>query len=377
MKVTIAIDSFKGSISSLEAGESAKAGVLKVFPNAEIVVKPIADGGEGTIDALTSGMGGKINTLMVKNPLGELVLAEYGEVGDIAIIESAKACGITLIKKEQLNPMLTTTYGVGEIIKDAISKGLRKFIIGIGGSATNDCGIGMLSALGVKFLDKNGKEVCYGAKALKEIVKIDVSGKIKELNECKFYIACDVNNPLCGERGASKVYAKQKGASPEDIILMDEYMNSFADLTKTVYPTADKNAKGAGAAGGLGFAFMVYLNAALKSGIDLVLSETGLEDCIKDSNLVITGEGRIDEQTIMGKAPVGITCIAKKYGVPVVAFAGSVADGANVCNEYGIDGVFGILNSVTTLEDAMQKERAKFNLKFTVEQVIRAIKIKI
>lgn len=377
MKITIAIDSFKGSITSLEAGECAKKGVLKVFPNAEVVTMPIADGGEGTVEALSHGLNGKINTVIVKNPLGEPILSEYGQAGDTAIIESAKACGITLIKKEQLNPMIVTTYGVGEIIKDAISKGIRKFIIGIGGSATNDCGIGMLQALGFRFLDKFGKDVGFGANGLKDIVKIDNSLALKELKDCEFNVACDVDNPLCGERGASKVYSPQKGAKPSDIPLMDKYMSDFADLTKTIYPFADKNAKGAGAAGGLGFAFIVYLSATLKSGIDLILEKMGIENSIKDSSLVITGEGRLDEQTIMGKAPIGVARLAKKYGVPVLAFAGSVSDSAGICNQHGLDGVFGILNSVTTLENAMEKERAKFNLEFTVEQVLRAVKIKL
>ncbi len=362
-------------MSSLEAGRAAKDGIKKVFPKAICDVLPIADGGEGTVQALIEGMGGDIQRVTVKNPLGRDIVAEYGIVNKTAIIEMAVASGIALLGREELNPMETTTYGVGQLIKDAILKNCRDFIIGIGGSATNDGGVGMLKALGFKFKDKDGKEIGYGAKELGRITEIDDLLVIPELKECKFNIACDVTNPLCGENGCSKIFAPQKGANEREIMVMDKGMKKYGELTMNKYKNADMNFPGAGAAGGLGFAFMAYLKGELKSGIELILDKIGIEEYIKDADLVITGEGRIDSQTAMGKAPVGIAELAKKYNKNVFAFCGSATRDAGVCNERGIDGIFPIVRGVCTLDEAMDTENAKANMRETVEQVMRLYKI--
>lgn len=400
MKVVVAIDSWKGSLGSLEAGASIAEGVHRVFPEAEVMVRPLADGGEGTVEALVLGMNGRMETVQVTGPLGIPVEASYGIIEEskegcveredgaeqescdrtmertkIAIIEMAAAAGITLVDEKQRNPLDTTTFGVGEMICDAIHKGCRKFIVGIGGSATNDGGIGMLQALGFEFLNANGKQVPFGAKGLAEIATIIDEHVIPELKECEFKVACDVTNPLCGAQGCSAVYGPQKGATPAMIADMDQWLFHYAKLTQETYPHANWNQAGTGAAGGLGFAFLSYTNAVLESGIQIILEETRLESYIKAADIVITGEGRLDGQTVMGKAPIGVAVIAKKYGKPVLAFSGCVTEEAGVCNQYGIDAFFPVLRTVTTLEEAMKEEQAKRNLSATVEQVFRLIKI--
>ncbi len=375
MKVVIAIDSFKGSISSFEAGNSAAEGIKRVCSDAEISVIPIADGGEGTVEALVEGMKGEIKEVTVCGPLGKSVVAKYGVAGETAIIEMSAAAGIFLLRRDELNPNITTTYGVGEMIKDAIKNGCRDFIIGIGGSATNDGGVGMLSALGFEFLDKYGKPVPFGAKGVGMIEKITDDKALPELKECKFNIACDVTNPLCGERGCSAVYGPQKGATEEDVKVMDKALAHYGRLTKEKYAHADMNAAGAGAAGGLGFAFMAYLGGKLGSGIELVLDRIGIEEKIKAADLVITGEGRIDSQTVMGKAPIGIARLAKKHKKDVIAFAGCVTRDSNVCNNHGIDAIFPILRTVSTLDEAMDAENAKLNMADTAEQAVRLWKL--
>ena len=374
MNVVIAIDSFKGSMTSLEAGKAAAEGVKRAFPSAMVKIMPVADGGEGTVEALVQGLKGKLHKVKVKNPLNQDIEAEYGIVGTTAIIEMASAAGIALIDKDLLNPMNTTTYGVGQIIKDAVLKGCREYIIGIGGSATNDGGVGMLTALGYEFLDKHGNSVALGAKGLGDIVEIRDDKAMPQLKECVFNIACDVTNPLCGSNGCSAVFSPQKGAKPEDIPIMDRYLHKYADLTKQKYKNADMNFPGAGAAGGLGFAFLAYLNGQLKSGINLVLEKIKIENYIKQADVVITGEGRMDSQTVMGKAPVGIAKLAKKYGKTVLAFCGSVGSGAVVCNEHGIDAFFPIVRTPCTLSDAMNKQNAMANMTDSVQQVMRIIK---
>lgn len=375
MKVVIAIDSFKGSMTSLEAGESAAKGLRRVYPDAEIVVKPLADGGEGTVRALTKGCGGVLTKARVTGPAGHPVECEYGILSDnrTAVIEMASAAGITLVSGNEKNPLHTTTYGVGEVICDAVQKGCRHFIIGIGGSATNDGGIGMLQALGFGLLDENGRQVCFGAAGLPHIKHITTDHVLPQLKECTFRIACDVTNPLCGEKGCSTVFAPQKGASPEMIVQMDQWLNDFAGLAASTYPDADPSAEGAGAAGGLGFAFRTFLNAVLEPGIRIVLEETGLSDSIWEANLVITGEGRMDAQTAMGKAPIGVAHLAKRLGKPVFAFCGCVTPDAGCCNKAGIDAFFPILRNEFSLEDAMNRETAMRNMADTVEQVFRGI----
>lgn len=375
MKIVIAIDSFKGSMSSMEAGHAAKAGIEKCH-DAEIIVKPLADGGEGTTEALIEGLGGTYVSVDVTGPLGGKVRAKYGifEDGKTAVLEMAEASGITLVKREEPDPSKATTYGVGEIILDAIRRGCREFIVGIGGSATSEGGVGMLQALGHEILDEDGKQVRTGLRDLDRIASISGKNVPKELGECRFRIACDVKNPLCGENGAVWVFGPQKGVREEEKVLFDKKMEHFADKTREYTGRDCRLEEGAGAAGGLGFAFLSYLpHAELKSGIDIVLDAIQLEQDVKDADIVITGEGCMDFQTAMGKVPAGVARLAKKYGVKVLAFAGGVTKDAGVCNGVGIDAFFPIVRGVTTLDEAMDKENAKENMTLSVEQVFRAI----
>lgn len=374
MKVVIAIDSFKGSLSSLEAGNAIKKGILNVT-DAQIIVKPLADGGEGTTAAIIDGLGGEEIELEVMGPLGKTVKAKYGYLqhNNTAIIEMAEAAGIILLDEDNKNPSISTTYGVGELIKDAIKRGCRNFIIGIGGSATNDGGVGMLSALGFEFLDKAGNPVGYGGISLKDIETIRVENQIPELKECFFQIACDVTNPLCGPDGCTYIYGPQKGVTEKLKPVLDDAMRHYSMITTKFTGNDFSRESGAGAAGGLGFAFLSYLNSRLESGINVVLEATNLEESLENADYVITGEGRLDNQTAMGKAPVGVAKLAKKHGACVIAFAGSIAKGASECNHAGIDAYFPILTQVITLEEAMNKETAKANLTQTAEQVFRLI----
>ena len=375
MRVVVAIDSFKGSMSSLEAGEAISKGIRNAHKDAEVEIRPLADGGEGTVEALSIGMGGRLINVDVTGPAGKSVNAVYGIVDSskTAIIEMSQAAGITLVSGDEKNPLYTTTFGVGELIKDAINKGCRHFVVGIGGSATNDCGIGMLQALGYEFLDKEGKQVGFGASGVRDIVSIRDENVIKELSECYFRVACDVNNPLCGDLGCSAIYGPQKGATKEMVADMDGWLKSYSKIVKEKYPDADCEYPGTGAAGGLGYAFHNFTNSKMESGIQIVLDETKLEEHIKDADIVVTGEGRLDHQTVMGKAPVGVASIAKKYNKKVIAFSGSVTEDAGVCNEHGIDAFFPILRRIVTLEEAMQTDTAKKNLTDTAEQVFRLL----
>lgn len=377
MNVLIAIDSFKGSMTSLEAGNAAAKGVLAACPDAKIKVMPIADGGEGTMDALTAGMGGRIVETVVTGPTGEKLTAKYGMLDNgTAVIEMAQAAGLPLVPRELRNPMHTTTYGVGEQIADAIKKGCRRFIVGIGGSATNDCGTGMLRALGYEITDKDGNDIPFGAEGCLKAAKIGTEKVLPELSECSFLVACDVDNPLCGSRGASAVYGPQKGADPEMVKVMDGALDSFAKLAKTVNPEADPDIPGSGAAGGMGFAFRTFLSAELKSGIGIVLEETGIDREAEWADLVITGEGRLDGQTANGKAPAGVAAAAKKYNKPVLAFSGCLGKEAEKVNSCGIDAFFPILREVVTLEKAMESGYAAGNMQKTVEQAVRLFQIR-
>ncbi len=373
MKAVIAMDSMKGSLSSMEAGYAAAEGIRRADASARILVRPLADGGEGTVDALVTGMNGVIRNVSVTGPLGAPVHCAYGILAETktAVVEMSGAAGLTLVPAEKRDPLETTTYGVGEVIRDAIAAGCRRFLVGIGGSATNDGGVGMLQALGYGFLDRDGRQVPFGAKGLESLARITDEGVIPELAECEFRIACDVTNVLCGEQGCSAVYGPQKGAAPSVIPQMDGWLEAYAKLAKEKFPKADPLFPGAGAAGGMGFAFLTFTNAVLESGVQIVLEETGLESCIKDADIVVTGEGRLDGQTAMGKAPVGVARLAKKYGIPVVALAGSVTEEAAACNENGIDAFFPILRRVCTLEEAMREEAARANLADAAEQVFR------
>lgn len=375
MKVVVAIDSFKGSLSSLQAGNAVKDAVLRLNNSAEVIVKPLADGGEGTVDALSEGTNTEVVEITVKGPLLKPVTAKYCilKTTNTAVIEMAAASGITLVSDAEKNPLNTTTYGVGELIKDAVGRDCRKFIIGIGGSATNDGGVGMLTSLGYEFLDKNGNPIALGAKGLRDLHRIKTEKALSVLKECNFNIACDVKNPLCGENGCSAVFGPQKGATPQMVRDMDLWLENYAKIAQSVSQSANKNFPGAGAAGGLGFAFLTFLNSTLKSGIDIVLEEIRLEEVIKSADLVVTGEGRLDSQTVMGKAPIGVAGLAKKYGKKVIAFSGCVTNDAEVCNDHGIDAFFPILRGVTTLEDALNPQNAYKNLTATAYQVLRLL----
>ncbi len=370
------MDSFKGSMTTDQAGAAVADGVKRVFPDAKTTVVPMADGGEGSADVIIRANRGAARTVCVQNPLGTYIDAQYGILpdGKTAVLEMAAAAGLPLLSQSQRNPMHTTTYGVGEMIKDAIAQGCRNFVIGIGGSATNDGGAGMLSALGYAFLDGAGNPVMPGAAGLGSICSISRENVLPELSQCQFLIACDVQNPLCGPNGCSAVYGPQKGADPDMVKVMDGAMTHFAQCTKAVFPQADEACPGSGAAGGLGYAFLTYLNGTLQPGIDLVIRQTGLEEKLKDADLVVTGEGRLDGQSCMGKTPVGVAAAAKKYGKTVLAFAGCVRDDAGACNALGIDAFFPIIKAPCTLEAAMDSETALANLADTAEQAFRLIK---
>lgn len=376
MKVFIAIDSFKGSLTSLEAANAVKEGILEVNSNAEVIMQGVADGGEGTVDTLIEAMNGKKVAVQVKDPLLREIDTYFGIVNDTAIIEMASSSGLTLLSQTERNPLETSTYGVGQMIKKAIELGIRKFIIGIGGSATNDGGVGMLTALGFQFLDGHHHEILPGAQGLNQIEFIHTTNVLSELKECEFRIACDVSNPLCGKNGASYVYGSQKGASLKELEIMDQGMKHYALKTAQWIKKDYQNVEGSGAAGGLGFAFMSYLNASLVSGIDLVLDFVGLEDKIQDVDYVITGEGCLDKQTLMNKTPIGVARRAKKFNKPVIALAGQIKDDAYLLNQHGIDAMFSIVPAVISLDEALKKENAYYYLKQLVTQIFRLERLK-
>lgn len=376
MQILIAIDSLKGSLSSLEAGAAIKTGILSVYQDAKVVIKPLADGGEGTVDALVSGMGGKIITVNVTGPLGEKVDARYGmiESKKLAVMEMAAAAGIMLVPEQKRNPKNTTTYGVGEMILDAVDRGCRDFIIGIGGSATNDGGLGMLEAMGVVFYDEKGDLLGpYGLDMLR-VAKVDVSKMREELKECSFRIACDVENPLCGPMGAAHVYGPQKGATMQIVEQMDAGLKNYANVIKGQLGIDNEGVPGSGAAGGLGYAFVTFLNGRAEPGITIILDTIDLETEIQKADYVITGEGKLDAQTAMGKAPAGVAKMAKKYGKKAIAFCGAATEDAAACHDTGIDAYFPILRSPMMIDEAMEKETAIRNLELTAEEVFRLIR---
>lgn len=374
MKVVVMIDSFKGSLSSLEAGNIIKDEILKLNSNEEIYVLPIADGGEGTVDSMSELKDSKLCQVLVEDPLFDQTKAQYVMVEDknLAIMEMSQAAGLVLIK-DKLSPLKASTYGVGTMIKDAMDKGIRNFIIGIGGSATNDGGIGMLKALGFSFVKKNGEDLFPSNEAIEFLDKIDISQADPSLKDCTFSIACDVDNPLTGTRGSAAVYGPQKGASPDQVEIIDRNLSTFHQKTLEVISHADDSYPGVGAAGGLGYAFKNYLNADLSPGIEIILDLINAKDIIKDADLLITGEGKIDFQTSMGKAPTGVAKLAKTYGVNVIAFAGIVDNDAIEVNHHGIDAFFPILDKITSIEEAMGVKKAEENLRRCVNQVFRLI----
>lgn len=389
MKVVIGIDSFKGSMTSMEAGRSAKNGVLRSVPDAEVVVLPLADGGEGTVDALIEGLGADRIDIEVSDPLGRRTSCTYGILPDgTAVMEMAQAAGLTKLSEQERNPFVTSTYGVGEMIVDAIERGCRDFIIGIGGSATNDGGIGMLSALGYEFIDKEGNQVKEGAQGLCKVEKIKDQQVLPKLHECRFRIACDVDNPLCGKLGATYVYGIQKGLDTELCQSVDagmlrysqvaeRYVHSLQINDKPATNTLEVNQKvkqystypGAGAAGGLGFAFLAFLNGSLESGVDLILDAIGVDGELADADIVLTGEGRMDAQSVYGKAPVGIARRAKKHGCKVFVFAGCLGANVEQCDIKEIDEIHVISDDSIPLEQRMNRENAMKNMEYKVADV--------
>ncbi|MEH7442104.1 glycerate kinase [Bacillus sp. JJ1122] len=356
MKIVIAPDSFKESLTALEVAQAIEKGMKKVLPGADFIKVPMADGGEGTVQSLVDATGGRIISKTVTGPLGEPVEAFFGLSGDekTAVIEMAAASGLHLVPAEKRNPLITTTRGTGELIAAALDFGIEQIIIGIGGSATNDGGSGMANALGIKLLDSEGNEIGDGGGALGDIAAIDMSNIDSRLASVSIEVACDVDNPLTGPKGASSIFGPQKGANPEMVRLLDENLIHYAQMIlRDVGKDIDKIA-GAGAAGGLGGGLMAFLSAELKRGVDIVLEATALEDQLKDADFVLTGEGKIDGQTIFGKTPIGVAKTAKKYNIPVIAIAGNVGYDSHVVHEHGIDSVFSIVPGIIPLTDAFE-----------------------
>ena len=371
MKIVIAPDSFKGSISAYDAAIAIEKGVKKYLPSAATVIVPMADGGEGTMDALVAATNGIIYHAQVKNPLGSDITAAYGVLGDgqTCIIETASASGLYLIPEDKRDPLKTTTYGMGQLIKQALDQGYRHFIIGLGGSATNDAGVGMLQALGLQFLDCNGHEIGFGGGALHNITRIDSRKFDKRIAEATFIIASDVKNPFIGSNGASAIFGPQKGATPEMVELLDNNLQHLADLIEKHTGIRIHDSEGAGAAGGLGGAFQAFFPAEIRAGIDIVINYSGFAKAVAGADLVITGEGQIDCQTAEGKTPMGVAQEAKKYNVPTIVLAGSIGEGIDVLYQYGIVSIHSIVNGPTTLQKAM--EQASDLLTNCAEQVVR------
>ena len=355
MKVVIAPDSYKGCLSALEVAKAMERGVLSVFPSAEVRKIPIADGGEGTVAALVTATNGQLRQAEVTDPLGNKISAHWGVLGDgrTAVIEMAAASGLPLVPKEKRDPRVTTTYGTGELIKAALAEGLAKIIIGIGGSATNDGGTGMARALGVRFLDAAGQEVAAGGGSLAEICQIDATGLDPRLKNTEIVVACDVDNPLCGTRGASAVFGPQKGATPEMVQQLDAGLAKYASCARQATGRDVAEKAGAGAAGGLGAGLMFFTPAQLKPGVEIVLDAVGFSDIVRDADFVITGEGRTDFQTAFGKAPVGVAKVAKTHGAPVFCISGGLGEGADDVLAQGIDAVMSICDRPLSLEECM------------------------
>lgn len=356
MKIVIAPDSYKESLSATQVAQAIEKGFREIFPDAEYVSMPVADGGEGTVDAMITATQGVRMSSPVTGPLGQQVMAEWGISGDgkTAFIEMAQASGLALVPPEQRNPLLTTSRGTGELILHALEKGAQNIIIGIGGSATNDGGAGMVQALGARLTDEAGEEIGFGGGSLLQLRNIDISNMDSRLAHCVINVACDVTNPLLGEYGASRIFGPQKGATESMIRTLDYNLDHFADIIKSALNVDVKNVPGAGAAGGMGAALMSFLGAELRSGIEIVTEALNLEEHIHDCTWVVTGEGRLDSQSIHGKVPVGIASVAKKYHKPVIGIAGSLTKDVAVVHQYGIDAVFSVLSSIGSLEEAFR-----------------------
>lgn len=375
MKIVIAPDSFKESMTAKEACEAIEKGMKIALPNAEFIKVPMADGGEGTTQSLVDATDGKMYFVETTGPLGEKVKSKFGILGngEIAVLEMASTSGLELVPREKRNPMITTTYGTGELIKKAMDMGAKTILIGIGGSATNDGGAGMIQALGGKLLDENGKQISFGGGELSKIKKIDLSELDSRIKNIKFIAACDVQNPLTGETGAANVFGRQKGATEEMVKILDDNLKHYAELIRQDVKVDVENIPGAGAAGGLGAGLMAFLNAELRKGIDIVVEYSKLEEKIKGADFVITGEGSIDSQTRFGKTPYGVVSVAKKYGVPNITLAGNVSKDIEILYDYGFDAIFSIMQGVDNLDNALKN--GKVNLEKTAENIARLIRI--
>ena len=375
MKFVLAPDSFKESMSAKEVCKAMEKGIKKVNYNIECVHIPMADGGEGTMESLVDATKGVVYSLDVIGPLGDKVKGTYGILGngEIGVLEMASASGIHLVPKEKRNPLITTTYGTGELIKACLDKGVKKLLIGIGGSATNDGGAGMVQALGGKLLDKEGRELGFGGGELGKLEKIDLTDFDSRLKDVVVEVACDVNNPLCGEMGASNVFGPQKGATYETIEILDNNLRNYAKVIKNELGKDILEVQGAGAAGGLGAGLMAFLDGNLKRGIEMVIEYSGLENAVKDCDMVWTGEGSMDFQTQYGKTPLGVATVAKRYNKPVIALAGNVGDNIDILYEKGIDSIFGIMKGATSIEEALIKGQE--NIEKTSENIVRLMEL--
>lgn len=357
MKIVIAPDSFKECLTAKEVATAIETGFREIFPSAEYVKVPVADGGEGTLQSLVDATGGRLIEAPVTGPLGNQMTASFGLLGDgeTAVIEMARASGLELVDPEKRNPMITTTFGTGELISSALDQGVKKIIVGIGGSATNDGGAGMMQALGARLLDEDNRELTYGGANLAKLASINIQKLDPRLASVQFIAACDVDNPLTGTSGASAIFGPQKGATPEMVEELDQALGHYAAIIKNTLGKDVDQVPGAGAAGGMGAALLGFLNAELRPGIDIVMEAVDLASKVKGANLVITGEGRIDGQTAQGKTPVGVARIAKNEGLPVVALAGSVGVGEAAVYDHGIDALFPVVHGAVTLKEALLK----------------------
>lgn len=373
MKIILAPDSYKGSMTAKQACEAMELGIKRVLPQAEIIKVPMADGGEGTVQSLVDATGGQIYTANVTNPIGRKIKASYGILGDgeTAVIEMAEASGLFLIPENRRNPLRTTTYGTGELIKAALDQGCRKFILGLGGSATNDGGAGMAQALGVKFRDKDGEQLDFGGGVLSQLTEIDMSNLDHRIQESRFVVACDVTNPLCGPNGASYVFGPQKGASPAMVEQLDQNLKHYATIVQQKMNIDVLDIPGAGAAGGLGAGMIAFLRAELQRGIEIVIEASKLEEHVKGASLVFSGEGQCDDQTKNGKTPFGVAKTAQAHQVPVVLIAGSIGDGIEELYDHGVHSVFAMVDKPMSLDKAMaDSERLLAN---ATERIMRTV----
>lgn len=375
MKIVIAPDSFKESLTALEVAEAIETGFKRIYPDAEYVKVPMADGGEGTVQSLVDALQGKLIEVDVTAPLGDKTTAFFGLSGDgkTAIIEMAAASGLHLVPQDQRNPLKTTSFGTGELIKTALDQGVEHIILGIGGSATNDGGVGMLQALGVQCLNQQQENIGFGGEQLGQITKIDMSRLDPRLNKVRFSVACDVDNPLCGEKGASATFGPQKGATPDMVQQLDAALRHFSDIVEQDLGLNICDQQGAGAAGGMGGGLLLLPNVKLQSGVQIVIHTLNLSEKMQGADLVITGEGRMDSQTIHGKTPIGVAKTAKAAGKPVIAIVGCLREDYEVVFEHGIDAVFPIIRQLNSLEHTLQQ--GKQNLISTAQNIARLYRL--